>query len=104
MFEALAEKLQEAFKKLSRNAKLTEADVDTALRMVRIALLEADVNFKVVKEFIARIKERAVGEQILEGLNGGHQVIKFVHDELVRLLAGDTDDPGASTALVMAPK
>ncbi|MDX1931832.1 MAG: signal recognition particle protein [Capsulimonadales bacterium] len=104
MFEGLAEKLQEAFKKLSRNARLTEADVDTALREVRIALLEADVNFKVVKEFVARIKQRAVGEQILEGLNAGHQVVKFVHEELVRLLSGDPENPGAATALVIAPK
>jgi signal recognition particle subunit SRP54 len=104
MFEGLAEKLQEAFKKLSRNAKLSEADVDAALREVRIALLEADVNFKVVKEFVAKIKARAVGEQILEGLNPGHQVIKFVHEELVNLLSGDPENPGASSALTMAAK
>jgi signal recognition particle subunit SRP54 len=105
MFEALAEKLQAAFQKLRGNAKLTEADVDTSLRDVRIALLEADVNFKVVKDFVSRVKERAVGEQILDGLNPAHQVIKFVHEEMVRLLAGgDIENAGEASALVTAPK
>jgi signal recognition particle subunit SRP54 len=105
MFEALAEKLQAAFQKLRGNAKLTEADVDAALRDVRIALLEADVNFKVVKEFVGRVQERAVGEQILDGLNPAHQVIKFVHEEMVRLLAGgDLEHAGAASALATAPK
>jgi signal recognition particle subunit SRP54 len=88
MFEALAEKLQAAFSKLRGNQKLTEADVDAALREVRMALLEADVNFKVVKSFVARIKERAIGEQVLDGLNPGHMVIKFVHEELIAVLSG----------------
>ena len=88
MFEALAEKLQNAFARLRGTAKLSEADVDAALAEVRKALLEADVNFKVVKSFVARIKERALGEEILEGLDPGHQVIKFVHDEMVATLTG----------------
>ena len=88
MFENLAEKLQDAFKKLRGNAKLTEADVDAALREVRLALLEADVNFKVVKDFVSRVKARAIGDQILDGLNPGQQVIKLVYDEMVRLLGG----------------
>jgi signal recognition particle subunit SRP54 len=90
MFDALAEKLQSAFQRLRGTAKLTEADVDTALREVRMALLEADVNFRVVKDFVARVKERAVGELILEGLNPAHQVVKIVHDEMIRLLSGET--------------
>lgn len=104
MFEALAEKLQAAFQKLRPNVKLTEADVDVALREVRLALLEADVNFKVVKEFIARIKERAVGEHVLEGLNASHQVIKFVHDELVALLSADPENPGAVSGIPFADR
>jgi signal recognition particle subunit SRP54 len=90
MFDTLADKLQAAFQKLRGNAKLTEADVDVALREVRLALLEADVNFRVVKDFVGRVKERAIGEQILDGLNAGHQVIKIVRDEMVALLAGDS--------------
>lgn len=104
MFESLAEKLQAAFQKLRGTAKLTEADVDTALREVRLALLEADVNFKVVKDFVARVKERAIGENILDGLQPAHQVVKFVHDELVRLLSPDPENPGASSDLTFADK
>ena len=111
MFDTLAEKLQAAFQKLRGNAKLSEADVDIAMREVRMALLEADVNFRVVKDFVARVKERAVGEQILDGLNPGHQVVKFVRDEMVRLLSGatsadDVDGIGVvePTGLVFAPR
>jgi signal recognition particle subunit SRP54 len=96
MFEQLAEKLQNAFKKLRGNAKLSEADVDAAMREVRLALLEADVNFKVVKEFVAKVKERAVGEEILDGLNPVQQVIKVVHEEMIRLLAGDEEEDDAT--------
>ncbi len=103
MFESLAEKLQSAFAKLRRNAKLTEADVDEALAEVRKALLEADVNFRVVKNFVARVKEKAIGEQVLEGLDPAHQVIKFVNDELVLTLSGENYDPKQSE-LVFAPK
>ena len=109
MFESLAEKLQAAFSKLRGNAKLTEADVDVALREVRMALLEADVNFKVVRNFVARVKERAIGESILEGLQPGQQVVKFVYDEMVRTLsgvedAGDESAPMVASELTLAPK
>jgi len=89
VFSSLAEKLQETFKRLKSKGKLTEQDVTAALREVRVALLEADVNFKVVKDFIARIRERAVGQEILANLNPAHQVIKIVRDELALLMGGE---------------
>ncbi len=104
MFESLAEKLQAAFDKLRGNVKLTEADIDVALKEVRTALLEADVNFRVVKDFVGRVKERALGESVLEGLNPGQQVIKFVYDEMLALLSGDAENPGQASALNFAPK
>ncbi|MDD4169604.1 MAG: signal recognition particle protein [Desulfotomaculaceae bacterium] len=88
MFTSLAERLQNTFKKLRGKGRLTEPDVSAALREVRIALLEADVNFKVVKDFIARIKERAVGQELLNSLNPAQHVIKIVHDELTSLMGG----------------
>lgn len=104
MFESLAEKLQAAFDKLRGNVKLTEADIDTALKEVRTALLEADVNFRVVKDFVGRVKERALGESVLDGLNPGQQVIKFVYDEMLALLSGDAENPGQAAALNVAEK
>ncbi len=89
MFEGLADKLQDVFKRLGKKGPLTEADVAEALREVRLGLLEADVNFKVVKEFVARIRERAVGTEILEGLHPAQQVIKIVDEELTALLGGE---------------
>lgn len=89
MFSSLAEKLQGAFKRLKGKGRLTEEDVTAALREVRVALLEADVNFKVVKDFVARIRERAVGQEILANLNPAHQVIKIVRDELALLMGGE---------------
>lgn len=86
MFESLTEKLQKVFRRLSNQGKVTEQDVNEALREVRIALLEADVHFKVVKDFIARVRERAVGQDVLESLTATQQVIKIVHEELVSLL------------------
>lgn len=86
MFESLTEKLQKVFRRLSNQGKLTEADVNEALREVRIALLEADVHFKVVRDFIARVRERTVGQEVLESLTATQQVIKIVHEELVSLL------------------
>ncbi|MDW8105806.1 MAG: signal recognition particle receptor subunit alpha, partial [Armatimonadota bacterium] len=86
MFESLTEKLQKVFRRLSNQGKLTEQDVNDALREVRIALLEADVHFKVVKDFIARVRERAVGQEVLESLTATQQVIKIVHEEMVNLL------------------
>ncbi len=88
MFSNLAEKLQTALGKLRSRGKLTEKDVGEALREVRLALLEADVNFRVVKDFIARVKERAVGEEVMQSLTPGQQVIKIVHDELTELMGG----------------
>ena len=82
MFESLADKLQNVFGKLRAKGALTEADVAEAMREVRLGLLEADVNFKVVKDFVARIRDRAVGVDILEGLHPAQQVIKIVDEEL----------------------
>ncbi len=87
-FEGLTDKLQNAFKKLSGKGKLSEADVKAAMREVRMALLEADVNFTVVKDFIKKVTERAVGQEILGSLTPGQQVIKIVSDELTQLMGG----------------
>ena len=86
MFESLSDKLQGVFQKLARKGKLSEADVDAALREVRLALLEADVNYRVVKEFVARVRERAVGAEVMHSLTPAQQVVKIVHEELIRLL------------------
>lgn len=85
-FESLSSKLQEVFKQLRSKGKLTENDVKTAMREVKIALLEADVNFKIVKQFIKKVTERSVGTEVLEGLNPGQQVIKIVNEELIDLM------------------
>ena len=87
VFSGLAEKLQETFRKLKGKGRLTEDDVDEALKEVRRALLDADVNFKVVKSFQQRVKERAVGSDILTSLTPGQQVVKIVHEELAQLLS-----------------
>ncbi len=89
MFESLTEKLQNVFKKLRSSGGLSEAEVGEALREIRLVLLEADVNFRVVKDFVARVKERAVGQDVLKGLNPAQQVVKIVHEELVGLLGGE---------------
>ncbi len=89
IFEGLAEKLQNTFSKLKSKGKLNEQDVTAAMREVKMALLEADVNFKVVKDFINRVKERAVGDEVLESLTPGQHVIKIVKDELTHIM-GDT--------------
>ena len=88
MFESLTEKLTAVFRLLGNKGRLTEQDVDQALREVRLALLEADVNFKVVKEFIGRVRQRAVGADVLESLNPGQQVVKIVNEELTAILGG----------------
>ena len=88
MFETLSEKLGAVFKRLSGKGKLTEKDVDEALREVRLALLEADVNFKVVKDFVSRVRERAVGVEVLQSLTPGQQVVKIVNEELTVTLGG----------------
>jgi signal recognition particle subunit SRP54 len=90
MFDALSERLRKTLGALTGHGRVSEADVDTAMREVRLALLEADVNFKVVKDFVARVRERATGVEILESLSAGQQVVKIVNEELVALLsAGD---------------
>lgn len=85
-FENLADKLQSTFKNLRGKGKLTEADVKEAMREVKLALLEADVNFKIVKEFVAKVTERAIGEEVLASLTPGQQVVKIVNDELTALM------------------
>src|SRR5438094_4784019 len=89
MFESLSVRLQGVVDRLRGKAKITEADLDVALREIRLALLEANVNFRVVKEFVARVRERALGADLLTGLNPGQQVVKIVHDELVSTLGGE---------------
>ena len=103
MFESLTEKLNAVFKKLSRKGVLTEADVDEALREVRLALLEADVHFKVVKDFLARVREKAIGGQVHKALAPGQQVIKIVHQELLNTLgqAVPLDLTGAAPHVIM---
>ena len=91
-FEGLAEKLQNVFDKLTRRGKLSEADIKAAMREVKLALLEADVNFLVVKKFVKAVSEKAVGSQVLESLTPGQQVIKIVRDELVSLLGGQISE------------
>ena len=86
MFEILSEKLSRVFRALSSKGRLSEKDIDDALRQVRLALLEADVNFKVVKDFIARVKERSLGAQVLQSLTPAQQIIKIVNEELVKML------------------
>ena len=91
-FESLSEKLQNVFKKLRSKGKLTEEDVRTALKEVKMALLEADVSFKVVKQFIKSVQERAVGQDVMNGLNPGQMVIKIVNEELVALMGSETTE------------
>jgi signal recognition particle subunit SRP54 len=86
VFESLGDRLQNVFDQLTRRGKLNEADVDTAMREVRLALLEADVNFKVVKNFVQRVRERAVGQEVMKSLTPGQQVVKIVHEELINTL------------------
>ena len=104
-FEGLSEKLQNAFKKLSSRGKLTETDVKTAMREVRMALLEADVNYTIAKDFVKKVTERAVGADILESLTPGQQVIKIVNEELTALMGGAnarlTHSPSAPTIYMM---
>jgi signal recognition particle subunit SRP54 len=92
MFETLSDKLDQVFKKLRGQGVMTEENVKEALREVRLALLEADVNFKVVKDFLERVRSRAVGTEVLQSLAPGQQVIKIVHDELVQVMGGSEDN------------
>jgi signal recognition particle subunit SRP54 len=98
MFEALTQRLEGIFDRLRGAGRLTEENIQEALREVRIALLEADVNFRVVKGFVERVRERAIGQDVLRSLTPGQQVVKVVHDELVALLGGGTH------RLAMAPR
>ncbi|HET6518829.1 MAG TPA: signal recognition particle protein, partial [Geminicoccaceae bacterium] len=92
MFENLSNRLSDVFDRLKRRGALSEADVQAALREVRIALLEADVALPVVKDFVAGVRERAVGQEVLRSVTPGQQVVKIVHDRLVELLGGETSD------------
>ena len=104
-FENLAEKLQETFKKLRGRGKISEADVKAAMREVKLALLEADVNFKVVKDFVVKVSERAIGEKVMESLTPGQMMIKIVSDEMTQLMGGANEkiniSPKPPTVIMM---
>src|SRR6266478_7560463 len=91
MFSQLGDKLQEIFKDLRGHGKISEANVDAALRQIRLALLEADVDFQVAKNFIGRVREKALGEAVLRSITPGQQIAKIFHDELTALLGGDAE-------------
>ena len=99
VFESLGNRLQTVFDGLKRRGKLTEEDVDKAMREIRLALLEADVNFKVVKRFVQRVRERAVGHEVMRSLSPGQQVVKIVHDELITTLG----EPGRLNLGMQSP-
>ena len=103
MFESLSARLQAIANGLRGKAKITEADLDVALREIRLALLEADVNYKVVKAFVAGVREKAIGADVLNGVQPGQQIVKLVHDELVEVLGGERHQLklGAKPAVVM---
>ncbi len=104
-FESLSEKLQNVFKKLRGKGRLTEADVKAALKEVKMALLEADVNFKVVKQFVKSVEERAVGADVMNSLTPGQMVVKIVNEEMVRLMGSETTElalnPGNEVTILM---
>ncbi|MEF9944981.1 MAG: signal recognition particle protein [Lachnospiraceae bacterium] len=104
-FDSLTEKLQNVFKNLRSKGRLTQDDVKAALKEVKMALLEADVNFKVVKNFVKDVQERAVGQDVMNGLNPGQMVIKIVNEELVKLMGSDTTEitlqPGSAITVIM---
>ncbi len=104
-FESLTDKLQNVFKNLRSKGRLTEADVKAALKEVKMALLEADVNFKVVKQFVKSVEERAIGSDVMNGLNPGQMVIKIVNEEMVTLMGSETTElelqPGKATTVIM---
>lgn len=103
-FDSLTEKLQNVFKNLRSKGRLTEDDVKAALKEVKMALLEADVNFKVVKKFVKDVQERAVGQDVMNGLNPGQMVIKIVNEEMVRLMGSETTEialrPGKELTII----
>lgn len=94
MFENLSERLSGVFNRLTKQGALSEEDVKIALREVRVALLEADVSLPVARDFIKAVQEKATGQAVTKSVTPGQQVVKIVHDELIRVLAGETDDPG----------
>ena len=97
-FESLTDKLQNVFKNLRSKGRLTEEDVKVALKEVKMALLEADVNFKVVKQFVKAVEARAVGSYVMNGLNPGQMVIKIVNEELINLMgSARPPEPAART-------
>ena len=104
-FESLTDKLQNVFKKLKSKGRLTEEDVKVALKEVKMALLEADVNFKVVKQFIKSVEERAIGSDVMNGLNPGQMVIKIVNEEMIALMGSETTElqfqPGKAITTIM---
>ena len=104
-FDSLSEKIQNVFKNLRSKGRLTEDDVKAALKEVKLALLEADVNFKVVKNFIKAVQEQAVGADVMNGLNPGQMVIKIVNDEMVKMMGSETTElalkPGSEITVIM---
>ena len=104
-FDSLSEKLQNVFKNLRSKGRLTEDDVKTALKEVKMALMEADVNFRVVKQFIKDVQERAIGQDVMNGLNPGQMVIKIVNEEMIRLMGSETTEiafrPGKELTVIM---
>ena len=104
-FESLTDKLQNVFKNLRSKGRLTEEDVKTALKEVKMALLEADVNFKVVKQFVKAVEERAIGQDVMNGLNPGQMVIKIVNEEMTALMGSETTEiplqPGKAMTVLM---
>ena len=104
-FESLTDKLQNVFKKLRSKGRLTEEDVKAALKEVKLALLEADVNFKVVKQFVKSVEERAIGSDVMNGLNPGQMVIKIVNEEMIALMGSETTEiqmqPGKAITTIM---
>ena len=104
-FDSLSEKLQNVFKSLRSKGRLTEDDVKAAMKEVKLALLEADVNFRVVKQFIKDVQERAIGQDVMNGLNPGQMVIKIVNEEMIKLMGSETTEvkfePGKSLTIIM---
>ena len=104
-FDSLTEKLQNVFKNLRSKGRLTEDDVKEAMKEIKRALLAADVNFKVVKDFIKSVQERAIGQDVMNGLNPGQMVIKIVNEELVKMMGSETTEikfqPGSSITVIL---
>jgi signal recognition particle subunit SRP54 len=103
MFDSLAEKLQGTLSDVRQRGTLTETDIDAAMREIRLALLEADVNFKVVRQFTSQLKERCLGADVIGGLNPGHQVVKIVAEELTELMGGSPSGPSAGLSFSSRP-